>query len=106
MSGIDHTTNILVEVATVRNKQRMQYPESHDDEHTTNELVDCAFAMIQHLVTDCQDLDDAWPFWHFVNDVPVSPEGKPECEDDRDRLINALALLVAEVERIDRAKGA
>lgn len=98
--------NVVAEIATERKRQIEQegWNTAHDDEHESRELARGAAAYVQHYferqwlfpdepdryradeAPNCWPWDEAW--W------------KPK--DPRRDLIRAAALIVAEIERLDR----
>jgi len=94
------TLGILMEVQEERRKQIEIHgwtPE-HDDDHTKRELVMAACAYAGGTGLRKTNDRSIWPWSHKAK-VKVWESG------GRKRLIKAMALLVAEVQRIDRAKG-
>lgn len=85
-------TSALKDVASERAKQIEQYSSAHDDEHKDMEIVKAA-----HLLLS----------WHISRGMKIffDPWGliKKHKNDPRQRLIVAAALIVAEIERLDRA---
>ncbi len=69
------------DVCAERRRQRAKYPEAHDDEHAAGEFSREAVAFIQG-----------------VGHKMCDPRPRPV----RQRLVIAAALLIAEVERLDR----
>ncbi len=89
LTGIRVAT-ALEEVAAEREKQRAKWGDDHDDGHTNEELADAAAWLSTSRRLD--ELDDLVPQWVFRL-----------AGHRRRELIIAAALLVAEVERLDRA---
>lgn len=90
-------------LADILNKRRRQvvvhgYGRLHDDAHSSGEIAVAAIPYIQaayaeYLGFTTQELTVFWPW-----------EGTPNLQQPtRELLLNAAALLVAEIERIDRA---
>ncbi len=84
---------VLEEVAAEREKQRAKWGDAHDDGHTDEALVDAAVVLAT------------------VGDIPFGPAWAFELFerlrlDRRRQLIIAAALLIAEVERLDRLEVA
>jgi hypothetical protein len=88
----EETIDVISEIAAERQHQcSLGYDEEHDDTYNNNELSDAAvcyvYAEEKDRLTDC-----VWPweteFWN--------PKTK------RENLIRAAALIVAEIERMDR----
>lgn len=75
-----------------RQIEKNGYDYAHDDEHINNELVDAALAF-------AYSEKDFWPWgsesWKAVID---------HNHNKREMLVRAAALLMAEIERIDREK--
>jgi len=92
------TYGVLMEVATERAKQISKgFDASQDDRYTENELVKAANVYALNVTGD--DAAIGWLPWPW--DVEAfRPEGR------RADLIKAAALLVAEIERMDRAVAA
>lgn len=93
-------TGILEEIATERARQISGegWTPSHDDEHDSGELADAAacycIARPKHPLADNDEIcNRLWP-WGISDWKPKSY---------RRDLIRAAALIVAEIERIDRA---
>lgn len=77
-----------------RQIEKEGYSELHDDEHDNFEMSDAAICYIdsaQHEGMTC-DVSHAWP-WDLKYWKPKSP---------RRDLVRAAALIIAEIERIDR----
>lgn len=87
------------DVDAERHRQVLEegYTEQHDDTHNNGELAlaAMAYACPEH-VSQFFDANDIrlWPF-----------AGEPAFNDRRHDLVRAAALLIAEIERIDRAAG-
>ncbi len=98
MSSID---TVLAEVRAKRVRQigHHGYSFRHDDEHDRGELAMAAIPYIQaawcQLTPD--ELQVYWP-WEGDSFKPAPTDTK------RELLLNAAALLVAEIERLDRAE--
>lgn len=108
----DRTSDILCEIESERIRQieMERFTVAHDDDHNALELARAAGAYVQHyferqwLITDAvtpeaglrtyrgDPAPDCWP-WDEEYWKPKNP---------RRDLIRAIALLVAEVERMDR----
>lgn len=80
----------IEEVEIEREKQRARWGDDHDDSHEKGELAAAAAL----LASSPPDMVDA-PEW-------AEPIRAKYCENRRRQLIIAAALLVAEIERIDR----
>lgn len=80
------------------------YDAAHDDMHVFGELgqagVSYALAALGHDITDA----NSWPTfrgpWPFTDDPP--PRRDPSDRGRRRLMVKAAALLVAEIERVDR----
>jgi len=101
---------VLDEILLERQRQihEEKYPFEHDDAHNRGEI---AFAAIGHtLASRASDYPDGKSreayFWNINNmHMPSGWTCKPKT-DPRRHLIIAAALLVAEIERLDRAQKA
>lgn len=93
-------------LASVQNERQRQITKSgysflHDDKHSNGELV---YAAIAYALSPCdieiQENDKSdflcYNFWPFIEPIKKGTE--------RDNLVKAAALLIAEIERIDRAE--
>jgi hypothetical protein len=96
MHDVARTAAVLQEVARERLRQiERGFTTQHDDQHTYGELADAAacYALNQGCETYCP-APRTWPwsltFW------------KPKTR--RTDLLRATAMLVAEIERLDRAQ--
>lgn len=89
------TTVVLKEVAAEREKQRRKWGNEHDDEHTNGEIATAgaAYALYPRHAGHAGAI---WPWGEEAWSVEAAR---------RDDLVKAAALLVAEIERIDRAEG-
>jgi hypothetical protein len=86
---------VLTEIRNERIKQiEKGYTPEHDDRHSDGALVKaaCCYAMGYKPYTQLQPDETLWPFAQ----ADWRPEGA------RANLIKAAAMLVAEIERIDR----
>lgn len=90
----DHSwfSNAAFDITAERHRQieKNGYDYFHDDEHTNNELVDAALAF-------AYSEQDFWP-WGLESWKKVLAHNHSK----RDMLVRAAALLMAEIERIDR----
>jgi hypothetical protein len=90
--------NVIYEIAfeRVRQVEEEHYSAAHDDTHYRGELVlaAVAYALPPEVLR-----------WLEGNDVRLWPwAGEPNFKGDRRRdLVRAAALIVAEIERLDRA---
>jgi len=83
------------------------WTSSHDDLHDNNEMAFAASCYAFHAASASWDLeDDDFPYdWHRVpKQWPWDPEWWKPKSPRRD-LVKAGALILAEIERIDRADG-
>lgn len=114
MSHVLGMTKVLRDVFDTRITQFTRYDSNHDDTHTNDELIRyaCCVAYREPLYKFVNgsfssliplERDDSTP-----DDVVMRPWKaiKAEDPDRRDVLIKAIGLMVAEVERIDRARVA
>jgi hypothetical protein len=90
---------VLGEIRFKRERQQSVHGWTieRDDHHTEGELAQAAISYIQaacaeELGLDAEELGVFWPWTE-----PFEPKG-----DRRELLLNAAALLVAELERLDR----
>ena len=89
------TYGVLMEVATERAKQISKgYDASHDDAYTASQLPHAALAYIQVASIPVEHVEVPF-YWPWASSM-FNPEG------ERANLIKAAALLVAEIERMDR----
>ena len=88
-------TVVILEIATERNRQiKVEgWSASHDDDHVGGELAAAAICYASTGIKSIRRTDGYWPF-----DLSWWKPGKV-----RRNLIKAAALIVAEIERIDRA---
>ena len=96
------TEKVLADIHTKRRRQVVihGHGRGHDDAHDRGELAQAAIPYIQAalwqelgLTTD----EELLVFWPWTSEPPNLKQ------DRRELLVNAAALLVAEIERIDRA---
>ena len=86
-------SDIMTAIAVERERQRKRYDAAHDDEHTTGELLIRA-AELAICNTDTRLATDREPdAWGLV---------RKHGGDARHSLVVAAALIVAEIERLDR----
>ena len=100
MSG--ETDQVLADVARKRLRQIEfhGWTREHDDAHVHGEVAIAAIPSVQaaspaSLGLSREDLEVFWPW---------DSEFKPDT-DRRENLVNAAALIVAEIERLDRLKA-
>lgn len=93
LSRLEAFGAVVGEIAAERRRQieREGYTTAHDDEHDRGEL---AYAAAAYVVVDLPSHHGAETFW------PWDDGFKPK--DRRSNLVRAAALLVAEIERLDR----
>lgn len=101
----EHTDRVIAEIAAERRRQieAEGFHVDHDDEHGAGELA--AAAACYALEGSASDWDSAFPRTELPDGVPVAwpwepPWWKPR--SNRENLVRAAALIVAEIERIDR----
>ncbi len=75
------------------NREHKSYTPEHDDEHVAGELIDAAISFLMHDLTGIKNAKDWWPF--------EEEEWKPS-DDPIRNLVAAGALIVAEIERLQR----
>lgn len=97
------TTDWIAKIAEERKRQQQQegWSLEHDDEHTDGSLADAAacYAATQPVYRKAVDglyFWDLWP-WESMYD------GRKR-HDEKRRLVIAAALIVAELERLDRVE--
>lgn len=81
-------------MAAILNERQRQiskgYDAAHDDEHVCSELADAAAHLARRGFGPPE-----WPF----------DSKPPEAQDRREQLVIAVALLLAEIERLERAQA-
>lgn len=93
----DHSRNVVDEVLDERRRQ--VYPEGysteHDDDHEEGDLAAAAacYAIYPHMIV-YPNQEKVWPWG--------GKDGEPKIHERRRSLVIAAALLVAEIERLDR----
>lgn len=89
---------VLEEVAAEREKQRAKWGDDHDDEHESEELADAAALLAcsqpPGTAKGTMPLAVAAPGWAM--DIHLRVETR------REECVIAAALLIAEIERLDR----
>lgn len=109
--------NAIEAIAAERSRQivREGYDESHDDGHEDGEIALAAalyatpIRLYEHKPrAACQMFMDPWPWEQRFDKRPydgnvVLPNSVMTYEDRRLQLVKAGALIVAEIERLDRA---
>lgn len=101
------TYGVMMEVVTERARQvRKGYDSSHDDQRPCDEIA--ALAAWYAMPEECRDWDLYDDSFGCNIGYALLPEdcAPPEEKDRRRQLIKAAALLVAEIERMDRAVAA
>lgn len=98
---------VLGEIADERRRQidHKGYTPDHDDEHTCEEIA--ALAVVLAMPEGCREWDATSTGYGDTLDAAILPAGwrLPAYNVDRRAdLIKAAALLVAEIERLDRTK--
>ena len=93
--------SIIEEVRAERERQiRMGYTADHDDEHSSGEIS--AWAAVYAMPPACRKWDCICDYGRTLEEA-LMPEGWVFKSGDRRReLIKAAALIVAEIERLDR----
>lgn len=93
----------------IAERQRQQAVEGwtpeHDDEHRSNELVSAAVEYASHVVGRSwvfESRPDIYAGEECSNDWPWDEAGW-KTKSPRQDLVRAAALLIAEIERLDRA---
>lgn len=84
--GLDVGPRAVVDVLAERAKQRAKWGDGHDDAHDRGDLAKAA----THMITG-DWVFDSWP-----------QELRRRHSNGRDRLVIAAALILAEIERLDR----
>lgn len=102
------STKVLEEIRFTRARQIIVHGWTleHDDEHAAGELAQAAMVYLQTAYRKEFALDDSettiwWP-WDKI--MPTALRDKLFAKSKREALVNAAALLVAEIERLDRGK--
>lgn len=88
--------SVIDEVTAERMRQRvvLGYTNDHDDTHVEGELTFAAMAYAHHAVGEVTIANTYYPW--------VPDEGDIMWPEKRTSLIRAAALIVAEIERLDR----
>jgi hypothetical protein len=95
----EHTENVVKEIHQERIRQIHDewWSTRHDDKHTDGELAAAAaYYAAPEGTPEGADRDRLWPYSSWGE----CPKGHPP----RRRLVIAAALIVAEIERLDRIK--
>lgn len=107
---VRHAARVTVQIATERDRQiRVEgWSADHDDSHDRGELAQAAACYAAHAALASRDgLDDATPDYDAAG--PPSSLAWPwdarwwKPKDRRRDLVRAAALIIAEIERLDRA---
>ncbi len=96
-----HRLGILQQISAERNKQVTKgFDASHDDTHDTGQIADAASGVARYAIyagtENVETAPDGWP-WMRADWERIAKHPR------RQMLVIATALLVAEIERIDRA---
>lgn len=91
MSNLQAAINVVDE--RVRQLEAEEWDYAHDDQYTGRELANAAICYIMDEGTDRKPLY----YWPWGDD-----DWKPKSY--RENLVRAAALLIAEIERLDRAE--
>lgn len=93
----DGLERALADVITEREKQRIRWGDAHDDEHDAGELASAAAYLADPVTENLDgDADDDDLGWVVQLRAKIA-------DDRRKQLVIAAALLLAEIERMDRA---
>jgi hypothetical protein len=110
MTDIEATPDVLRDVQKERAAQIARgFDAAHDDTHTKNEIAHGAVAKVLCSIGEMDAAEARWPWprrapcgcrsvgecWHFTGTAPFDG-GR------RRLLVEATAMLVAEIERLDR----
>lgn len=100
--------SVLDEIAAERKRQieMERWTPKHDDEHDRGQIA--AAAGCYALEGSCADIDSRFPRDELPDGTPRAWPWEPESWKPKDRrrnLIRAAALLVAEIERLDRVRA-
>ena len=88
---------VLDELAAERARQiNKGWTPDHDDTHVRGELVLAASSFALRAERNCGWIGAGGLFWPWREEFPYE-------DDRRTRLMKAAALLIAEIERLDRA---
>lgn len=106
-------TKAEIDVIGERGRQRVKWKPEHDDDHKNGELSSVASSLAHpktHFTEPCGCREAFCPHTGFVVDwTPPAPGwvAKLFLENDRrERLVISAALILAEIERMDRLSGA
>lgn len=93
----ERTGYVVAEISQERTRQVREegYSPEHDDIHDNAELATAAACY-------CRDNCGMWPWDHIPDDLDLSNGGWPAYDVRRHQLVKAGALIVAEIERLDR----
>ncbi len=94
---MNEATKIVLEIIGMeREKQKRKWGDSHDDDHTHGEIAEAAAYLASPAPIRVPALAEDWAV-----DLRKKLEG-----DRRKQLVVAAALIVSEIERLDRAEWA
>lgn len=102
--GISTQLNVALELRNERLRQinAEGWTPEHDDEQASDEIA--AFAALYAMPEACRDWDASSTGYANTLAEAITPEGwQPKLGDRRRELIKAGALIIAEIERLDRA---
>lgn len=92
---------VLDEIKAEREKQIAKgYHAAHDDKHVDGEILEGAIIYAEHE-ENCKDRMNGSIYQQYGNDWPWD-ESSFKPKDHRTNLIKAAAMIVAEIERLDR----
>jgi hypothetical protein len=104
--------SVIDEIAAERRRQieGEGWTHEHDDEHEDGEMATAAACYVRpdlrlvEISDDGVQLSDPWPWWDEFNEGRLRSREKAwwKPKDRRRDLIRAAALIVAEIERLDR----
>lgn len=98
------TENALRDIALERKRQiEKGYGQEHDDEHVNDQIA--AYAALYAMPEAARDWDATSTGYGDTLGEAITPFRwyMPSFGDRRDQLVKAGALIVAEIERLDRA---
>lgn len=100
------TYKAIADIWVERNRQLDQgYTPKHDDEHASDEIA--ALACYHAMPPEARDWDATSTTYGATLGEAILPHGwaRPSETSRRDQLVKAGALIVAEIERLDRLNG-
>jgi hypothetical protein len=101
--------SVAKEIADERCRQRAQegWTDQHDDEHRHGEMLVAAWCYMEHAWKNSDATPEAYAYWPLDSMHPPGlwpwHESWWKPKSPRRDLIRAAALIVAEIERLDRA---